>query len=511
MTQTATARPAAVAPDLRAATGTSDEGLTRVFIAVFGLAGWIFGLQKLSDNSYLWHVRTGQVILDSGVPHHDVFSFSIRGHAWIAQSWLAELAYGVVNRYFGGHGLQVLSAATGALVAMLLVWIALELTHDRVRAVGVAALAAAPILLLWSERPLALGLLALALVVVVVELPSSRLGLHPLIVLPVVFWVWGNVHGTWLLGMVYVGLHALARWIDGHPWYVRSRERTLVVAVLLSAVLLLANPYGVGLITFPVVLFSRGDVLQHVVEWQSPNFRDLASAVYALWLVAFIAIGTRAWRRYGRRDLIVGVPFLLLAFWAQRNIALAVIVTLPIVARACAPSRIVTATEERAETGGSLKAPARTSSVGRVALVAVVALGGLWLASTLQHPAYDLSQYPVKTLARLDHAGELGPRTRLLTTDAWAGYVIAKYWPHQPVFFDDRYDTYPVAQTRDYTKLLQGDPGWKAILDGNRIGLVVWPKDLPLTQILAESPDWRRQPGDKLSAVFQRRPSLLTP
>lgn len=512
MTSTETAAPTAVAPDRDHAAPAADDGLTRVFIAAFGLFGWMFGLRKLSDNGYLWHVRTGQVILDSGVPHHDIYSFTIRGHAWIAQSWLAELLYGVVNRYFGGHGLQVLSAATGALVAMLMAWTALRLTGDRVRGVGVAVIAGAAVLSPWSERPLALGLLALAVVVVVVELPDSRVGRYPLIVLPIVFWIWGNVHGTWVLGMVYVGLHVLARWIDGHPCWTKDRERTLVLAVLVSVAILLINPYGIGLLTFPVVLVGRGGVLQSVVEWRSPDFREIPSAIYAIWLVTFIAIGARSWRRYSRCDLIVAVPFLLLAFWAQRNISLAAIVSLPIAARACAPATVdrvgANAVVGRGAAGGAdiaVQTRAQSSRVSQVAFVAIVALGGLWLVNTLQAPAYNLNAYPVKALSRLDRDGELGPKTRLLTTDAWAGYVISKYWPKQPVFFDDRYDTYPVAQSKDYLRLLWGKPGWQGILDRNQIALVVWPKNDPLTQLLAESPQWQRQRGDKVSAVFERR------
>ncbi len=499
MTVTETAAAAAVSQEPPRPVPSTDDGLARVFVAVFGLLGWIFGLQKLSDNSYLWHVRTGAYILDSGVPHHEIYSFTIAGHTWIAQSWLAELVYGVVNREFGGHGLQVLSAVTGALVGMLMMWIALRVTGDRVRAVGVTALAAAVVFLLWSERPLALGLLALAIVVIVVELPTSRVGRHPLIVLPIVFWVWGNVHGTWFLGLAYVGFQVLAGWVDGRPWWKPGRERTLVVAVLISVAVLMLNPYGIALITFPIELVGRGGVLQNVVEWRSPNFRDLPSAVYALWLVLFVVVGVRSDRRYSRRDLIVAVPFLLLAFWAQRNITLAVLVTLPIVARACKPLGSDPSTESTSTT------TVRTSRFSRLALVAIVALGGIWLVGSLQRPAFDDSAYPVRSLARLDGQGALGPSTRLLTTDAWAGYVIAKYWPEQPVFFDDRYDTYPVAKSKEYITLMKGGPAWKQILDANRIGLVVWPKTAPLTQLLDESPQWEREAGDHLSAVFKRR------
>ena len=62
------------------------------------LFGWVAGTARLSDNSFFWHLRTGEYILDHGrVPHHDVFSFTAPGAKWVAQSWLAELAYGALE------------------------------------------------------------------------------------------------------------------------------------------------------------------------------------------------------------------------------------------------------------------------------------------------------------------------------------------------------------------------------------------------------------------------------
>src|SRR6478736_4979165 len=74
------------------------SGLGWVFTAFFGVFGWATGLVKLSDNSFFWHLRTGEYILDHGIPHHDVFSYTAPGVHWVAQSWLAEVLYGALDR-----------------------------------------------------------------------------------------------------------------------------------------------------------------------------------------------------------------------------------------------------------------------------------------------------------------------------------------------------------------------------------------------------------------------------
>ena len=66
-----------------------------------------------------------------------------------------------------------------------------------------------------------------------------------------------------------------------------------VLGSLLAFVVILANPYGVDLLTFPVQLLSRGDVLSHIVEWRSPDFRKIYGMALALWVVVFVLYITR--------------------------------------------------------------------------------------------------------------------------------------------------------------------------------------------------------------------------
>ena len=125
MTATPTlTRPVAPAPPDAAAPTTpapaSGSGLGWVFTAFFGVFGWATGLAKLTDNSFFWHLRTGEYILDHGIPHHDVFSYTAPGTKWIAQSWLVELMYGVLSRSIGDFGIRLAVGLASACVAVTL-------------------------------------------------------------------------------------------------------------------------------------------------------------------------------------------------------------------------------------------------------------------------------------------------------------------------------------------------------------------------------------------------------
>ena len=187
-TSTRTPEPEAVA--------RSRFGLGAVFSGVFALFGWAVGISSLSDNSFFWHLRTGEYILDHGIPHHDIFSFTAPGTAWIAQSWLAEVTYGILYRSIGAFGVRFFVGLVGAGIGLLAYRLALRLARDRVVACGITLAALAGIYSLWSERPLLIGVLFFLVLLWTVEVPDSFAGRHPLIVLPVLFWLWANKHGS---------------------------------------------------------------------------------------------------------------------------------------------------------------------------------------------------------------------------------------------------------------------------------------------------------------------------
>jgi hypothetical protein len=276
-------------------------GLDGLFTAVFALFGWALGIGPLSDNSFFWHLRTGQLILDSGFPHGDPFSFTAPGVHWVVQSWLAETLYAGVDRVAGGFGIRVLIGVTGVAIAVLAFRLALRLAKDRVRAALLTAAALAGLSTLWSERPLVLGLVAFLVVIWVVEVPDSAVGRRPLVVLPIVFWCWANVHGTFALGFAYLGLHLVGRWVEGHR-PTDGRDRQLLVGAGLGFAVAFLNPYGVGLVTFPVDLLGRSDILRHVVEWASPDFHTAAGYTFALWIVVFAVEAARTSGRVSRRE-----------------------------------------------------------------------------------------------------------------------------------------------------------------------------------------------------------------
>jgi hypothetical protein len=472
----------------RRARGVSMAGLITL---LFGASGFALSSGSLSDNSFLWHLRTGGLILDTGIPHADPYSFTAAGTHWIAQSWLAELMYAVLERSIGDHAIRLAVGIAGACIAVFLFRVAFHTADDRVRGLAIAVPALACSFTVQSERPLWFGLALLGAVVFTVEVPDSLLGRHPRVVIPVAMWLWVNTHGTFALGFAYLVFYLVGRRLDGAS-FGRGRERDLLIAVGIAAVAIFVNPYGPSLVLFPVALMGRSKVLSNVAEWQSVSLHSLGGLFYAFWL--FLSVVALARSKPRRGDVLVSVVFLALGWWAVRNVAIAVAVTVPVVGRAFRPVRDPDAAPVDHE--------ARYGTATPLLAVLVCLVSLLLVAQAARQPDFDLRRYPVSALHALDTEHRLGGR--LLTTDAWAGYVIYKYWPEQHVFFDDRYDMYPIALTAAYNKVLGLKPGWEQVLDQYRINIVVWPRAGAIVQALDHLPGWKRVRTDKVAATFIR-------
>lgn len=475
-----------------------------LFTAGFALGGFMVGMRRLHDNSFFVHLSTGRWIVEHGaVPHVDSYSFTAAGEPFIAQSWLASLAYWWLNSSIGPFAIRVMMGLVGAAIAALIFTLANRLIGHRVRAAMFAVVAFAVLSTMFSERPLAFGLLGLVVLTWIIEIPDARISRRPLTALPILMWLWGNTHGSMALGYVYIGLHLLGRGLEGAWCWKKEhqRERSLAIGAVVSAVTLVVNPYGISLLTFPVALMSKGDVLRDVIEWMSPNFHTPAGMAFAVWMAVAVAVLVRS-RSVSRRDTVVLIPFMLLAFWAFRNVAIATVISLPIVARAYAASRLEAASERTGDPTASKATRPENLAVGRLIGVGVIAVAVLFAVNAAGEKQYDERGYSVKASRFV--ADNFGTKSRLLTTDANGGWMIAAH-PDQKIFMDDRYDMYPKAIVDDYMTMSRARPTWRAVLDKHRVETVVWPTASPLTQLLSLDDDFRRVYKDKEWTVFVRR------
>src|SRR2546425_8438407 len=140
--------------------------IRRAFVFLFIADVFSMAVRETLDPDMWWHLRTGKLIWDSGIPRQDVFSFTMLGHDWFAHEWLSEAVMWPVYRLGGLGGLSVAFAALVAL-AFWLVYRCCDGQPYLAAAVALlGAFSAAPT---FGVRPQMFNMLLLAAFLAIVE------------------------------------------------------------------------------------------------------------------------------------------------------------------------------------------------------------------------------------------------------------------------------------------------------------------------------------------------------
>ncbi|MDQ4069327.1 MAG: hypothetical protein M3203_07640 [Actinomycetota bacterium] len=442
--------------------------LESLFVAAFVLFGFRLGVRPIADNSMLTHLRTGiDMVGGAGIPRKDPYSWSAEGGDWVVQSWLPEWTYGWAHR-IGGFKLVVLEQA---LLVALLAWLVLRLA--RTGSPSRTALSGLIVIGLgfrfWAPRPLLFGLVCMALTVTIVERRRTNWLLVPVV------WFWVQSHGSFPLGLAWLGARAVGEGLDWRAWprdamsYVGGFAAGLALSVL--------NPLGARLLTFPITLGDRRDAFERIVEWMSPDFQRGSGRVALVFLFLALLLLVRA--RLPWRDVVPVVVFLAAGLVASRNMPVFAIVVAPVLARVL--KRPESAPSRRGET------PARDRWAVAVTLAAAFVLFG---TSILSRPGLRLTAYPEEAVTFLEEEGFLAETHRLAHMDFVGNYLELRYGTKVPVFIDDRYDMYPLDVSRDYRRLLGAHPASLQILDDRRVSVVLWDNEEPLPNLMKVSGRW---------------------
>ncbi len=445
--------------------------------AVAALVGLIIGTAPIHDNSFLTHLATGRLILDTGgVPRVDPYSFTAAGESWTVQSWLASVFYAVAEDIGGFGAIRLLNGLLCAGIAVALWHLTARSASLVVRsAVTLAALAVGSELL--PGRPLLFGVLGLALVLLAAD---GRL--DPRWLVPV-GWVWVNTHGSFPFALVVVGLLAVGRRLDEGSWGPEVRVGLWAAGGIALGVL---NPMGIRLLLYPTLLARRTEAFRSVAEWQAPDFTlwfQIATVALAALAGLFVLTRTRRWR-----DILPLAVFTALGVTSARNLVVLLVVAVAVLAGAAPSVGPAVAAVRRPILG-----PARVAVAGCLVLFTLVAL---------QRPDVVLDAYPEEASVWMQEEGLWGPDSRVVAPDYVGNLRQAQEGADARVFIDDRVDMYPIELIRDYLVVLRAEPGWQDVLADHDATAVLWRRDTDLGRALLDDPGWRPVHRDGEWSVF---------
>lgn len=384
------------------------------------------GLKSVTDNSYIWHIQAGHVQRDLGVVLTvDPFSFTMTGESWLTQSWLAELLYSVSHDWFGigFTGVMVIVAGSLALVTAGLI------AHGRSSSIPATAvvmgLTALMLLSFIVPRPVLFSYPLFAMVVLVWDRPALRWSL------PFLMWTWASVHGSFAIGLAYIGLMVIV----GKEWRAWP-------FVLVSGAVTLVTAHGIGVVQILAEFVTARPYLDFITEWRTPDFLDLALVPFAIGLILIIYGSMKG--RLVPAELWVIVPFMFLAFSATRAVGTAWIALIPLLA----------ASLRKMEWSWGRGFPVPVAGVA----AAVIVLIPLVFAEPV---ALDPEFFPLEATGAMADV-------RTFHDDVAGGYLIYADEMSDGVFIDDRAELYR-ERIEEFVKVRAMREPWAAVFERDRI------------------------------------------
>jgi hypothetical protein len=440
-----------------------------------------------------YQVRAGDAILTTGhIPRVDTFTFSVPGDRWFDQQWGAQVLLALTHR-LGGW-------ATTSLVRAGLIAAAVGFVYLACRARGAPPRTASVLSLcgfLVAIQALAMRpqLFAITLFAACLWALASR-GAHPgrVWLVPVFAAAWANVHGTFVLAPLLVGLTCVTELVAGR----RSEARRLIMVGAATVAATFLTPFGPNVWKYAYQLVTNPVVRNNVTEWAPVTIRSFGGAAFfgsALGVMAFLA---RREERVPWGDLLWLTVFFVLALPAVRGIVWWGLVVPVIVAGIAGSSQPTTSEESQAERAGS-------AMMNR--LVVAVLVAGLvvtlpyWRGSSA---TAMLSQAPVGLSDAVDR--RLSPGTRLFVSEPWASWFEYAQ-PSIPVFTDPRIEIFPTSVWNDYNEMHVAGSRWQQVLDRWNVQAVVVDRDdfSSLLAAMRVSPAWTVASEDRDGALFIRK------
>ena len=463
------------------------------------LVGANFEIEKSLrlDPDTWWHMKYGDMILHSGHwPTVDTWSFTVHGMPRVAYEWGGEVLTALAYRVGGLRGMDLLLYALTSVILLQIYYFAWLRCRNSTAAFAAAVLTLPIAGLCFTLRPQLIGYIFLLITLILLE--RFRLGEQKTLwVLPPVFLLWVNTHGSFTLGFMVLGLYWLSGLVNfnsGGLYAVRWRpEQRLHMEVvgLLSVAVLPLSPYGTRLAAVPFeVATSLPLNFADISEWQPLNAGMWEAKLLLVLLFAFIVAQVAFRLRYRLEELALFVLVTYLAFVHFRFVILYAIILTPLAASILARW-----------------APPYDPGIDKYALNAIlifIALGAIvWFfpSRSALHKSVA-KEYPVQAVRYLDQHPIPG---HMFNEYFFGGYMVWTLAPQHQVFIDGRGDVYERAGVFSaYMDVIDIKPDALAVLQSYQINSCLIYQNAPLATLLAASPNWKRIYKDRLSAIFVR-------
>ncbi len=260
-----------------------------LFLLVIGYITFLITLSFHTEFDPYWHIRVGEWIVNNlKVPTTGLFSHTKADAQWTPHSWLSEVVIFLLFKAWGWPGLVMMGVTATTLSILIMLKYLLEKLPP-MRAMYLLLMAYGLLIAHIMPRP---HILALPLMTYwfVGLLKANEQHKAPSLYLILILVLWTNLHGSYLIGLVYVLFFALEAIVTAPAninRFLLSKQWGLFFGISLASLML--TPLGIDGLLLPFQLTDQSYSMSIISEWVSPNFQHFN--FLELWLIVIIIFG----------------------------------------------------------------------------------------------------------------------------------------------------------------------------------------------------------------------------
>lgn len=454
-------------------------------ILVFFVAFCLFFVEgiKILDPDFGWQLRNGQTFLTTGIFYKDPYSYTMPSFPVVSHEWFSDVIIALIYGPTGFYGLSAIFTLVFLVPLFFVFYFTLTKEYPK-KFISNSILWHTSILIFsigilfnyYYVRPQVFSWALWSILALVIV--SRKRFVKYRFYLPILFFIWANLHGGFGLGIAIVFFLAV---------YSSVAARKIQIKNFLAAILCLLatfiNPFGITLWREVLSTFFSSNVRANVVEWRSIITFGFTFLDFLLFFEAAIStvLIWYFWKKINLELIIINFLLLFIGMSSLKNMPFWMIFNLVLF-----PQLIYALYKKISKNKISVS---RFKKAGVFVFVSsiVLAFSLYYMYMTNVDVSFDF--YPKNAVAYL--ANNL-PQGQIFSQHAWGGYLIWQL-PQKKVFIDGRMSVWSwngnkAGETNnaltEYNNIRNEKVNFNDVAKKYNIDTVLWPKASPIQKSL---------------------------
>jgi len=479
---------------------------TNLFMVLFLIAIFFIYLLPPIDTDLGWHLRYGEHIWKThAVWKTNEIGFFLKNYQWAHSRNLSQLLIFIVFNYFGFWGLTLLNA----LVITLVFLFVYKSYSKRI----IFLILGSIFIFLISNAVTNLGLRSQLFTFLGVSflfyylLANQNFTWKKIFLFPLIFLVWANLHGGFILGFVLL-IFALLEKIILEKVIRKNIEPILKLTIAITGSFLatLINPFGVKTYS-EIFRHSWYPLNKLIAEWLPPNKADVFLILISASLVFLGLIIQKNFSSFLKKKrsiflILSWLFFLFFALKAKRH--------LPLFGLASVHFLIHLFPTKKAKLSSFFRFSKKAAIFVIFALSILYRFKNLPDLSGGWNSICQLSRWPLpcEAVEHLKTDPEACPH--IFNAYEWGGFL-AWHLPKNKTFVDGRMPAWPTPERKSpytiYLEILQTKEGFEEKLDQYQADCLFIGQGTFLDLELKDNPRslWKKTYEDKIAVIYQRK------